>query len=47
MKDEKRKAIVIWREAVEDVLFCVPRSISAAKCWRMPARDSGFQPAAN
>lgn len=27
MKDEKRKAVVIWREAIEDVLFCVPPSI--------------------
>jgi hypothetical protein len=27
MKDEKRKAIVIWREAIEDALFCVPPSI--------------------
>ncbi len=25
--DEKRKAIVIWREAIEDALFCVPPSI--------------------
>jgi hypothetical protein len=27
MKDEKRKAIVIWREAMEEALFCVPPSI--------------------
>jgi hypothetical protein len=27
MKDEKRKAIVIWREAIEDALFCVPPAI--------------------
>ena len=27
MKNEKREAIVIWREAIEDALFCVPPSI--------------------
>jgi hypothetical protein len=27
MTDEKRKAIVIWREALEDVLFCVPPTV--------------------